>query len=197
MMPRRLVQIGLCVLGAVAGCGSEDDVPGTPPPAAFDGVYAATTDGVIHVIVFEGTRYALTGDVCGDSTCTETGTYAFDAAHDLLTLTDAKTGRARTLAAQVLAIRDPNEGQLLQPRNLVQPGEDPLARQSQLVKPVDRALIGEQQVQLLLPNPADLPALKAWCGTNIPTGHGIGSGTARINQDRFWMANCPGPLGRT
>ena len=96
-----LLRFGAVAATAVA-CGSNGTTPAPAP--VLSGVYEAITPGPIDEIAFDdATNYELLTTACDTSagdTCVETGTYALDDAHGVLSLTNAATGQVTKLPFQ-------------------------------------------------------------------------------------------------
>lgn len=223
MQNRRRAFFGALALSAalVNGCAEpsqpEAKEPSTTSSAAtqFRGVYSATNGGPIAVIAFlDANQYLLMNDGCREQSCAELGTFQYDAARAVLSLTNGATSATRTLPVKVLATRNTSNGGDVQPRDFVNPYEGGLvgggsgggmvSTGNDLLDVILNAII--DGIEMSRDNDSEDPEQKddeddgenddgtdvaANCFTGIPTGH-----TAPNLVAAYW-ARCPqGPQTR-
>jgi hypothetical protein len=127
------------------GCGGSDDDGGKAPNVDFRGVYRPTGAGPIAAIAFtEGQHYMLMSDTCMAQSCAEQGKYTLDRARKTLSLTDAASGKTKTLPLEVLATTGLVSAPRVAPKNTLLPGSE-----SQLTDGAESELtpgLGEQLV---------------------------------------------------
>ena len=136
---------------AAVGCSSSSDTDdvATSSSAALEGAYYAER-GPVRWSSFKGNEYVLwSGEAACDlatataEACATHGTFALDAAHDALTLTEAPSGRVTTLHIRIDGITP--RGSLVGPSSLVENGGQLLA--PNVVSGFSLAKPGEQLTQ--------------------------------------------------
>lgn len=115
-MDRRHLVLGalafISALAAGSGCSSSEDAQ--IANVEFSGVYRPANAGNISAIAFmEHKHYLLMTSSCRERACAESGSYVFDRESSVLSLTDASTGRTRTLSIKVLATTGMAPGSLV------------------------------------------------------------------------------------
>lgn len=162
--------LGLVLLvAATVGCSSAGSSEANAPPPVLEGVYQGEANGSFAWAGLRGSDYVLwsADPACNEpatspaASCLETGTFALEAANNLLHLTDAKTGQTRSLHIKIAGTqaRDSLVGQawhggslapegagIVGSQQLVAPGSQLVAKQFAVYNPSDAPLV--QQVDL-------------------------------------------------
>ncbi len=122
--------LGILVVASVAaGCSSSSDDTSSSQDALsamqLNGAYTASdATGTVREIIFQGTsEYVLYREPCADGNpCIEEGTYALDAAHTSLSLTDSTTGQTTTFPFHPDQVASPTTTQSVKPQGLISDG---------------------------------------------------------------------------
>lgn len=185
--------LGLVLLvAATVGCSSagSSDANANAPPPVLEGVYQGEANGSFAWAGLRGSDYVLwsADPACNEpatsppASCQEIGTFALEAANNVLHLTDGKTGQTRSLHIKIdgTQARDslvgkawhggslaPEGAGIVGSQQLVAPGSQLVAKQFAVYNPSDAPLAQQvnlrsttfalmQYCAILLGSPADL-----------------------------------------